>query len=196
MTTSKKQAQSPSWGQILGLMHDPKTTTLDVLAVGVPAASTDGEPATEPPAEEAPKKRQITPATPEDVVKMKELGEKAAQAQDEIENIMGPIKAKLKAFQDQLMSPVKGQLTQIEEELDRYSDQLLEKMLSHGTKALKIDGRPPIEVVTKKDKSLTRKELIRILKGEGAKVWNQLTVTEKHSLKIPEATPTEPDGPS
>ena len=169
-------SSAKTWSQILKQMTDASDPE-------VIAAANSGL---------TPEKRQITPATTEDMTQMKELGEKAAQAQDEVAAIMGPISEKMKAYRDQLMGPVSKQLDQIEEELDLYKKQLLDKMLSHGTKNLRLNDRAPIEVVTKKDRSLTRKELIRVLNDkEGARVWNSLTVTEKHSLKIPEQTPPE-----
>jgi len=65
-------------------------------------------------------------------------------------------------------------------------------MMSHGLKAIRVSDRPPIEVITKKDKSLTQKELFRILgKPEGLRVWNSIEEKEKHVLKIPKPTPPE-----
>jgi hypothetical protein len=178
MSNTAQQDQAVSWDRILKLMFNQGTTVLDVIAAGPDS----GPPSTE--------KKQIVPATPEDAAKMKELGEKAAQAQDEIAVIMGPIATQLKALKDQLMAPVAGQLEKIEEELDLYKDQLLQKMLSHGTKNVRLDDRPPIEMTTTKTKDLTLKELQRILpdKKESKRIWDQVTVKEKNSLKIPQAT--------
>lgn len=181
MANSAQADQAASWNQILKLMFTEGQTALDVLATtpdsGLPAAD----------------KKQITPATPEDAAKMKELGEKAAQAQDEIAAIMGPIATQLKALKDQLMAPVAGQLEKIEEELDLYKDQLLQKMLSHGTKNVRLDDRPPIEMTVTKTKDLTLKELQRIIpdKKESKRIWDQVIPKEKHSLKIPAQSPPD-----
>jgi hypothetical protein len=138
-------------------------------------------------------KPQITKPTADDIQKMKDLGEQAAQAQDQIEEILGPINRQLKAIRDHMMEPVAGSIDQLEQQLDSSKRELLEKMLNHGIKNVKIPDRAPIEVVTKKDRSLTKKELLRILdKKEGTRVWDALEVTEKHSLKIP--PPTSPEG--
>ena len=91
------------------------------------------------------------------------------------------------------MAPVAGQLEKIEEELDLYKDQLLQKMLSHGTKNVRLDDRPPIEMTVTKTKDLTLKELQRIIpdKKESKRIWDQVIPKEKHSLKIPAQSPPD-----
>jgi hypothetical protein len=177
-----QENDSAPWDLILRLMF--KGTVLDVLAATPPANSGLQTPTPV---------KQISPPTADDYRAMKALGEHAAQAQDEIAAIMGPIADQLKHLKDQLMEPIAGQLAAAEEKLDQAKNQLLEKMLSHGTKNLRLDDRAPIEVVTSKTKDLTRKELERVIgdKKESMRIWDQVTVKEKHSLKIPAQRPPE-----
>lgn len=152
---------SVTWDKLLKLaLHG---NTLDVLA-----ATADGA------AEEKPAARQITPATPEQITDMKDQGEKAILLQQEIEDLLRPIAGSLAAKQKALKAE---------------KDALLDKMLDHGLKSLKVEGLGTIEIETKKDKKKTLEELKRILTpAEGLKVWKQLTVEEKNYIRLPEVT--------
>lgn len=200
---------APTWEQLLSLM---RRGPLDVLAASAantsiptvhsgpsngnsPAATSSGDSQVAvqsiPPVHSGLSSQIVKPTT-EDVSAMKELGEKAAEAQDEIAAIMDPINKRLKDLKEQLLSEVAAQVEALETTLDQTSDELLKRMLKHGLKAIRVSDRPPIEVVTKRDKSLTQKELLRILgKPEGMRVWNSIEEKEKHSLKIPKPTPPE-----
>lgn len=195
-------SSTPSWETLLQLM---KKTPLDVLAATAASApvhsglqnaaqdsdnSGNGSNPNVPVHSGLPS--QITKPTTEDISAMKEIGEKAAAAQDEIAAILDPINKRVKDLKDQLMKEVEGKVEELEISLEQNSDELLKRMMSHGLKAIRVSDRPPIEVITKKDKSLTQKELFRILgKPEGLRVWNSIEEKEKHSLKIPKPTPPE-----
>ena len=192
---------SPSWETLLQLM---KKTPLDVLAAV--AASTPvhsglqnadanlgsgGSPTPDVPVHSG-LPSQITKPTTEDISAMKEIGEKAAAAQDGIADLLDPINKQVKELKERLMGEIAARVEELETALDQNSDELLRRMMSHGLKAIRVSDRPPIEVITKKDKSLTQKELFRILgKPEGLRVWNSIEEKEKHSLKIPKPTPPE-----
>lgn len=151
-----------TWEQIFGLIFNGNE--LDVLAA---------TPAPDP----AKPQRQITPATPEDIEKMKDMGEKAILLKQEIED---------------LLRPVAGQIKEKQKALKAESDELLDKLMGHGLDYLKIEGLGTIEVETKKDKKKTLEELKRILKPEeGLRVWKQLTVVESHRLRLPDPAPPE-----
>lgn len=168
----------PSWGDIAAMMK-AANKPLDQLALVVPqsvAGSGAGAPVVQE-VEAAALPRQIIAASTKDVEEMREMAEKAAQVFDEIED---------------LYRPVAGSIAAKEKELKLLKEELVERMLSHGTKNVKIQDRPPLELVTKKDKQKTMKEFIRILGPEpGKNLWNSLATDEHHSLKIPQATPPE-----
>lgn len=157
-------SDTASWDKILKLALNGNA--LDVLA-----ATADGAAETKPAA------RQISPATPEEVLQMKDQGEKAILLQQEIED---------------LLRPIAGSLAAKKKALKVETDALLEKMLNHGLKSLKVEGLGTIEIETKKDKKKTLEELKRILQpAEGLRVWKQLTVEEKNYLRLPEVTSPE-----
>jgi hypothetical protein len=156
-----------SWADITTLMR-AHNKPLDQLATITPAQD-EGEASASP--------RQIIAASPKDTEEMREMAERAAKVFDEIED---------------LYRPIAGLIAAKEKELKVLKEELVDRMLSHGTKNIKIQDRPPLELVTKKDKQKTMKEFIRILgPDEGKKLWNSLTMDEHHSLKIPQATPPD-----
>lgn len=129
----------------------------------------DDEPSdsSSPPPAEA---RQITPATPEQLVAIKELAASAADLFDEIEELVGS-----KAV-----------------ELGAKKQALRELMLAHGMKEIEVPGRPPVELNTKRDKKPTKKAITAILGPEkGAELWAKLPAEPSHYVTIPPRTNTE-----
>lgn len=131
--------------------------------------------------------RQIRPATPEELAAIEALAQKTALLQDELKALIAThIGTKSK-------------------ELSVLKDQLLESMLNHNLSEVWVKGRPPIEVVVKKERKASKKSIIAALskingdpkKGteEGNKLWNTIPQVDKETLSIPDPSPPEIDSP-
>jgi hypothetical protein len=135
-------------------------------------------------------KRQIRPATPQEMAEIEALAAKAALLQDEVKLILAKV--------DELVGARSKMLSSMKAEL-------LDRMLNHNLTEVWVPGRPAVEVVVKKERKASKKGIIAALskslgdekKGalEGNALWNSLPQVDKQTLSIPDPSPPEGDSP-
>lgn len=126
---------------------------------------------------------QIVDASIDELKDLTALAEKAAKAQDELKSIIGTK----------------------QKDLRNLKNELKDRMLKHGLNDLRIAGRPPIEITESSSRKPTRKAIIEAMikalgdekegKMKALNLWNMIEPTTSQSLKIPDASPVEPDSP-
>lgn len=154
--SSKKAA--PSLGDIVTAMFTD------------PPANTGGSEPSEPNNNPPPEVRQITAATPADMVAIKALADQCGELFDEIEELVGNKAA----------------------ELGEKKQALKELLLNHGLKEVAVAGRTPITLATKRDKETSKKAITGVLGATDANaLWSKLPVKTSHYISIPPRLPPE-----
>ncbi len=110
----------------------------------------------------------------DDLEELEKLAMDAARLQDELKEIQGDRPTRLR----------------------NLKKQVLEKMLKHGLRELKLPDRPAIEVVTRNNRKPTKKAITGVLgKAEADKLWSSIEPTTSNSLEIPDPVPPEVESP-